>query len=256
MTKKISVIVKSSLSIAFLIFGFSSPAFAQSVSNAIISFELTGTVGPYRIGLYVMTRNYNQFVGGHYFYASHLINIPLEGRIDGKNVILEEPNGGVFKLQFVKVGSVKGQPLNFYYCNALQGQWIKSNKSLPVNLKIAYSAPSVSNAGGDWYAGVTNEPDADFEALVQRFRHGVITGNRAEAASAVSYPLTVNSQTVTVYSTEASFLAHWNDIFTPKYIAALRETIPHEMFVHEGEAMLGDGEVWFDAKGASALNVF
>jgi hypothetical protein len=31
--------------------------------------------------------------------------------------------------------------------------------------------------------------------------------------------------------------------------------LPHDMFVHEGMAMVGDGEAWFDAKGLAVLNL-
>ena len=33
-----------------------------------------------------------------------------------------------------------------------------------------------------------------------------------------------------------------------------KTALPHEMFVHEGQAMVADGAVWFDAHGASAIN--
>jgi len=38
-------------------------------------------------------------------------------------------------------------------------------------------------------------------------------------------------------------------VFSPAFIAKLREDIPHEMFVDEGEAMLGQGQLWFDGRG-------
>jgi hypothetical protein len=50
-------------------------------------------------------------------------------------------------------------------------------------------------------------------------------------------------------------LAAWNDFFTPAMIAELQRALPHDMFVHNGMAMIGNGEAWFDAKGLKALNV-
>jgi hypothetical protein len=48
--------------------------------------------------------------------------------------------------------------------------------------------------------------------------------------------------------------ANWSRVFSPAFIAKLREDIPHEMFVHEGEAMLGQGKLWFDDKGLTVVN--
>jgi uncharacterized protein (DUF2132 family) len=53
----------------------------------------------------------------------------------------------------------------------------------------------------------------------------------------------------------AQLITAWDSIFTPSFLARLRNDLPHDLFVHEGMAMLGDGDVWFDAKGAAALNV-
>jgi hypothetical protein len=53
---------------------------------------------------------------------------------------------------------------------------------------------------------------------------------------------------------EAELKANRTRIFTPGFLAKLQMDVPHEMFVHNGEAMLGDGELWFDDKGLIALN--
>jgi hypothetical protein len=48
--------------------------------------------------------------------------------------------------------------------------------------------------------------------------------------------------------------ARWSTIFTASFLAKLRLDITHEMFVHDGTVMLGDGELWFDDKGLVAVN--
>jgi hypothetical protein len=48
--------------------------------------------------------------------------------------------------------------------------------------------------------------------------------------------------------------ANWSRVFSPAFIAKLREDIPHEMFVDEGEAMLGQGQLWFDGRGLTIVN--
>ena len=36
---------------------------------------------------------------------------------------------------------------------------------------------------------------------------------------------------------------------------AFRNAMPHDMFVRNGQAMLGDGVAWFGAKGVQTINV-
>lgn len=48
----------------------------------------------------------------------------------------------------------------------------------------------------------------------------------------------------------------WNRIFTPQYLAALRNAAPHDMPIMKSEyAMLGAGLAYFSDKGAEVVNV-
>jgi hypothetical protein len=82
-------------------------------------------------------------------------------------------------------------------------------------------------------------------------------GDRATAVRYVSYPLFVRYPTGNNknFRTPAELLAAWDSIFTPAMLAALSTGLPHDMFVHDGKAMLGNGEAWFDQKGLKTLNV-
>ncbi len=244
--------IAAAIAVVLAAFALAGPVAAQTAPpKGVTSMELIGTIGPYRVGANLTNQDYVQFVAGHYFYATKLADIPLTGRMDGESLTLSEPGGGVFRLHLVSNGSAAGQPLNFYNSTALEGTWTSGKTVLPVKLGLSYGAPPQ----GPYYADVTTEPDAAFEARARRFLQGAITGDRAEAAAAVSYPLRVNGKRATTICTKAALLAHWSAIFTPAFIALLKTDIPHEMFVHENEAMVGNGEVWFDAKGASVLNL-
>jgi hypothetical protein len=39
------------------------------------------------------------------------------------------------------------------------------------------------------------------------------------------------------------------------YLTALKNDIPHDMSIIQGQAMLGDGQAFFSDKGATALNI-
>ena len=49
-------------------------------------------------------------------------------------------------------------------------------------------------------------------------------------------------------------LEQWDTIFTPAFVDEYRQDLPHDMFVHDGMAMLGSGEAWFDGKGLAVVN--
>lgn len=227
---------------------------AQDNGNSnLSSMEMYGTVGQYRVGLNYTVRNNMELVAAHYFYASQLANIPLTGSVNGEAVEFKGEDGSVFHLHFVGNGSNGNDPLTFYNSIGLNGTWVLGSRTLPVNFRVGHSTP---NPGQRFYAEVTSQSDSQFEALVQTARKAILGGNSHLAATCVSFPVRVNfhHRRVTIRS-RAQFEANWSRIFPPALVAKIRDDIPHEMFVHEGEAMLGDGDLWFDERGIVAINV-
>jgi hypothetical protein len=215
------------------------------------TYELVGTVGTHAVGASI-TINGAAFELGHYFYVSQLKDIPLTGSVNGRTVTLTEPGGGVFHLTLQGPGGAGGDGSSFATSTELDGTWTQGAQTLPVKLGMDSAfdgAPS-----GHLYADVTSASDADFEAMVRRFLTAVLAGDKPGAAAAVSYPLRVNGTHTLTVRTRAALIADWSRVFTPGLIAQLRTAVPHEMFVHEGQAMVAGGAAWFDAKGASALN--
>jgi hypothetical protein len=215
--------------------------------------QYSGTLGQSRIGLTVQVEN-GRATGGHYFYQKYLKDIPLTAKQDNGTLQLKEA-GGEFRLHFKGDGSEARAPLTFENSIGLDGTWTSSDgaRSLPVSLTGQTVLPTSED--GRRYSDVTAESDARFEKRVQAFYRAVLAGNRSEAAQFVSYPLRVNGKHPRTIRSRAQLLAAWDSIFTPAFLARLRNDLPHDMFVHQGMAMLGDGDVWFDAKGAAALNV-
>jgi hypothetical protein len=240
----------------FLVGGLASAALAQTAVAAeppkrLNNWDMSGTIGPYRIGLNATIRDYRQFVTGYYFYASKLIDIPLAGGQQGETLILTEPGGGVFRLNLFSNGP-QNEPLTFYTSVGLRGSWTDGARTLPVSLD--FEGETDGDAPTHRYADVTDRPDAQFEARVRAFLKAALAGDRAAAAQLVSYPLRINHPRTRLVRNRAELLAQWNGVFTPKVIAALRAGVPHNMFVRNGMAMLGSGIAWFDDKGLAVLN--
>lgn len=102
---------------------------------------------------------------------------------------------------------------------------------------------------------MTDKSDAAFESMVNAARDAILSGNSVATARYVHFPLLVNTSHKNLVIHSASALeTNWSAIFTPDFVAKLRLDSTHEMFVHNGEAMLGDGELWFDDRGLVAVN--
>jgi hypothetical protein len=216
------------------------------------SMEMRGTVGPYRIGLNYTVQKHTDLIAAHYFYVSQLKNIPLKGAVNGDSVDLEGADGSKFHLHFVGNGSNGTQALTFYNSVGLKGSWTLGNRSFLVDLRMQHST---ENPGQPLYRQVTDQPDSAYEAMVTKTREAILSGNETETAKCIHFPLRVNGthHPLTIRN-EDELKANWSKMFTPEFLAKLRTDVPHEMFVHNGEAMLGDGELWFDDKGLVALN--
>lgn len=227
-----------------------APATAQSQPDTS-DFGFDGTIGSYRIGMTLAVQGHRDVVGGHYFYASKLTDIPLSGGSQGDQIVLREPGGGTFRLQLRDKGRVP-TPYDIDHATELVGTWTSGTKTLPVRLGLG----TVHAAGGAGDPTAGGSSSAPYEAVARRFLHGVLSGDRAEAASAVHYPLRVNAaHGHQMIANRAQLLARWSSLFTPGYVAALRQGVPHDMFVRNGQAMVGNGAAWFDERGAVALNI-
>jgi len=243
--------VGAALATAIVLGGAALPA------EGLNTRQLEGRIGPYRIGMQLRIRDYVHLEGGHYFYVKHLVNIPLEGRIDGDQVILKGQDGGVFKLHLVSESGKPGEPLNFYNSTGLAGVWTHGVQTLPVEIGFGWNRPGAPTRLYDF---ITDASDAEFEAMVRRFIEAVLRGDRAGAAALVSYPLNVNDGPYgrvrhRLVRNKAALLAQWDSIFTPGVMKELGRAVPHEMFTRDGMASVGLGVVYFDAKGAQTINV-
>jgi len=224
-----------------------APAMADEVEH----YALLGTLGPDRVGANLAIRDHKVFVAGHYFTAAARVDIPLSGEISGENVTLTQGDGARFELHFETGDASAKHPLDFYTSTALVGQYVRGDMRLPVRLGFDHVG---GPQGDERYQDATTASPAAFEALVARFLDGAQAGDRAKAAGAVHYPLRVNAARRMVLRNRAQFTRRWAKIFTPCYLATLKEAVPHEMFVRNGAAMVANGAAWFTAKGASSLN--
>jgi len=216
------------------------------------SFEMHGRIGDFPVGLNYTVRDNTNLVAAHYFYASQLKNIELSGTIRNEEVLFKGEDGSSFQLRFVGNGSNGSDPLTFYNSIGLKGTWTLGARTLAVTLSTEYGT---SNPGDRLYDQVTTKSDADFEFMVQATRRAILNHNTDQVSKLIHFPLTVNQAHRSIkIQNPAQLKTNWFLVFPPPLIAKLRQEIPHEMFVHEGRAMLGPGDMWFDESGLTVVN--
>jgi len=227
-------------------------ALTTTATAATDPYETTGTLGPYRIGANLTVRNHTTLIAAYYFYAKNPIDIPLTGQITGEQIRLNEPSGGRFTLHFETTDKTARHPLNFYNATALTGTWEGQGHTYPVHLGIDQID---SPQGAERYKNVTSASPQAFEAMVQRFLHDAHTGNKADMANTISFPLRINAATTYILRNRSALYARWHTVFTSCLKAELEKAVPHDMFVHDSMAMVSNGAVWFDAHGAAVFNL-
>jgi hypothetical protein len=167
-------------------------------------------------------------------------------------VYFKGEDGSAFQLHFVGNGSNGTEPLTFYNSVGLNGTCTIGSQVLPVTLEMEHGT---SNPGQRLYESVTSKTDAQFEEMVRATREAIMNGDVEEAGRLIHFPLRVNfgHRSITLKD-PAQLKANWSQVFSPAFATKLRQDIPHEMFVHEGEAILGNGVLWFDGDGLSVVN--
>lgn len=212
-----------------------------------------GTLGPQRIGL-VLRMDGTRVAPSRYYYVRYLDDIPLSGDYHEGQFTLHE-QGASMTLHFVGNGSEDGAPLDFNNSVGLEGRWSNGKLSLPVRLQGGglFTPPPA----GHWYADITDETDAVFEARSKGFRAAVLKNDAAMAARYVHFPLRVNhgAGRHEQIASARQLAAQWRQLFSPAYVASLADASPHSMPVVQGYAMLGAGLVYFSDKGAEVLNL-
>ncbi|EIF34696.1 hypothetical protein BCh11DRAFT_02502 [Burkholderia sp. Ch1-1] len=239
---------------ALLTFSMSANHSALAQTENTTGVTYSGTVGEAKVGMTLVL--HGKAIGeGHYFYYRYLKDIALTGQQSGSNLTLQEANG-TFNLHFVGNGSNGEKPLDFPNSVGLAGTWSGGGKTLPVKLALEGMSPADANAG-HLYAMITDETDETFEARAQGFYFAALKGDPKQAARFVHFPLRVNwgaARHETIDSAN-QLAANWHRIFMPRYLAALRDAVPHDMPVIRSQyAMLGAGLAFFTDKGVEVLN--
>ena len=119
-------------------------------------------------------------------------------------------------------------------------------------LKVPDSPENWAAFGGQCGSGTRNGSAYPMVRLV------AVMALRSHLLSAVyfsDYPLQVNAKGPLSLGNGAALSKAYQEVFTPKVLAAVRDAEPAAVFCRDGQAMLGDGVIWAVASGGSAKAV-
>ncbi|WP_242010788.1 hypothetical protein [Acetobacter musti] len=235
---------------AILLSGLTVTASDRVYAAATREFnDYAGVVGELPIGMTLSVSGSRIAEGSHYYYRKYLKDIPLTGTA-GTDLRLTEPGGGLFVLHYVDNKSASVTPEN---STGLEGTWTGNGRTIPVRLSAESAGPYVP---GHRYSEITEEDDAKFEFQVKGFYNAAISGRHADAARFVAFPLRVNTDAgrYMMVHNAAELQQKWDRIFSPAWLKALAEASPHDLFVTNGQAMIGAGLAFFGQDGLEVVN--
>lgn len=226
-------------------------------------WDYRGTIGDSAVGL-CFGGDYSfddSLIGRHltgtYFFIPELRDFEISGySTSDRSIQLVQRDGTGKVIARFRGTFPKRDPRGIYrgplVNEVITGRWYvgKDTIGLPVFLEME----DITDRGRDGrrysVMGAT-VGDSAFESMVRYFRDAVVEGNRSVVARRIAYPISVqvNGRRVLIHSRSA-LLKNYAEIFYPKYVAAIRKSVPHDLFVRPDDgAMLGHGIVWFGASG-------
>jgi hypothetical protein len=234
----------------------------KSASAARLS-EYEGTIGSAKVKFTIVSEATSLAGGlppgplkGEYFYVSYLTDIPLEGEVgDDRSVTIYELGENNKRTAVIKGQFPETDPQHHFANKAklesevITGTWSRLDGSgtLPVYLC------SQSDTFADMehrYINAGVQDDKALETKVRAFRSAVISGDKTSVSAMISYPITITLDgRHRELENATELLKNYDHIFSAKFIKAIKNAVPHNMFVRYDGVMLGDGEVWFDSDG-------
>lgn len=101
--------------------------------------------------------------------------------------------------------------------------------------------------GDDSRFALLGVPAADVEAFLGQLQDAVAQNDPAQVAALVAFPVQAHLDGQRRGLSRDLFLARYADVVTPAVRQAVAAARPSELFVNDQGAMIGQGEVWFNA---------
>src|SRR6185312_5456863 len=198
--------------------------------NAWNTFE--GKIGKNESQLTLYLFN-NGVIKGNYVLKANQSKILVNGKLKGNALILTEAGkpksifkGNLFTDTLDKFDGVFDNP---------------TNNSIPFSFLLT----SINWASfGHRYASMfgTNE---EIEKFMEAAKNAILSNNKQWVTNHIHFPTRhVLNKGLTSINNKKELMKYYNQVFTPKFKDKIRHQYTTNLFNKNGEAMLGDGEIW------------
>ncbi len=188
--------------------------------------EYRGVLGDnIRIGMSITMTGKD--ISGEYFYLQWLKDIPLKGKVDGRNIVLNEFDEkgqivAVFNGRFLDRASEYGNQDIKY--EVIEGTWSRPDGSHKKPFRVVMESSSYHSPGRGRYYDAGFEDDGGVEKFAQDIRKAIIERNKDKVASVVSYPITVNIGGKDLkIKDRRTFIKHYDQIFYKTFYEKIKE---------------------------------
>jgi hypothetical protein len=232
-------------------------AFAERLS------EYEGTIGSAKVKVTIVSQATTLIGGlpsgplkGEYFYVSFLKDIPIEGEIGSdRSITIYELGENNKRIAVIKGQFPETDPQHHFLTKSklesevITGTWSRLDGSGTLPVYLCSAADTFSDMDHRYInAGV--QDDKALESKVRAFRSAVIAGEKKSVSTMINYPITITVDGKhRDLANAAELLKNYDRVFSAKFVKAIKDAVPHNMFVRYDGVMLGQGEVWFDADG-------
>jgi len=197
-------------------------------------------------------------ITGELYFDSNYADIPLVGKLNGRQAELYGVDGTVIKAEFIRNDpQFSNTDLEK---EVLKGVMFCDGIKLDIYFSIRHgSAGDLSHK----YAIAGFDNDDELESFACEFKEAALAGNKNKVAGMLWYPITVKleNESIKQFRDQEELLDFYEDVFYPELINAFESAVPHDMFArYDGVMMTSDDSnlwVWFtrSAKKTGVRNI-
>ncbi|MBU3182541.1 hypothetical protein [Clostridium psychrophilum] len=204
-------------------------------------YDYNGTINN-NIKIQMSIYKQDKEIVGTYFYEKQQREIKVKGKSDEKDIVLYEydaagKNTGIFMETMKTVDKI-------------EGKWVSADNKTSYPFKLTLKSNIVVDVYGKRYAVALNtKSDKDVEKFANQIRNYVIKGDKQRLAEQIKYPINakINGKVIKIENKDY-FIKNYDQVFYPKYKAAISNPFIKNLFVNYQGIMFGQDEfnIWIN----------
>lgn len=192
---------------------------------------------PIKMSIYPLGKD----IVGTYYYQKDKTEIRLQGKSDGKSIILDE-----YDELGKKIGTFQGSMCTI---DKIEGTWINSDNKISYPFVLSLESIIFEVEYGKRYSNVVdNKSDQDVENFVNKIQNYIVNDNKIQLAEEIKYPINVKTNgEVTQIKDKDNLIKNYDKIFTLDFKEVISNSPTKNLFVNSQGIMFSDiGNIWIN----------